>query len=254
MKSQWMVCAFALLFGCGGSEGMAGGGGAGGVGGSSGSGGASGSRGECVRSGSEPALDAWDAIIEAYERSGAGPPEPGQVVVTGSSNIFFWASLVEDMLPVPAFNRGFGGSVIAQVTHYADRIILPHEPAAVVLSAGTNDLNLGGSADCVFVDYDAFVAKIRTASASLPIYFISIQPTPARWHLWEDMQRANQLIEARTQTDSTLHFIDVTDGFLGESGEPIEALFIEDQQHMNEAGYAVWTSVIRPVLQGDLGY
>jgi lysophospholipase L1-like esterase len=229
-------------------------------GGTGGTGGTAGSRGmgfdvECVRSGSEPTLDAWDVIIEGYERSAAAfPPGPGQVVVTGSSNIFRWVTLVEDMSPVPALNRGFGGSVIAQVTHYADRIVFPYEPTAVILSAGTNDLNLGGSADCVFVDYDAFVEKIHASSPDLPIYFISVQPTPARWHLWEEMQRANQLIESRTQTGETQHFIDVTEGFLGENGEPIEALFVDDGKHMNEAGYAVWTSIIRPVLRDDLGY
>jgi hypothetical protein len=118
---------------------------------------------------------------------------------------------------------------------------------------GTNDLNLGGSADCVFTDYEGFVEKIQAASPNLPIYFLSVQPTPARWHIWEDMQRANQLIEARTRTSETLHFIDVTDGFLDENGEPIEALFVEDLQHMTETGYAVWTSIIRPVLLRDLG-
>jgi len=35
--------------------------------------------------------------------------------------------------------------------------------------------------------------------------------------------------------------------------EPIEALFI-DQLHLNEAGYQLWTSIIRPILMRDLGY
>ena len=44
------------------------------------------------------------------------------------------------MAPLPAVNRGFGGALIDDVVRYADRIVVPYQPAAVVLFAGTDDI------------------------------------------------------------------------------------------------------------------
>jgi lysophospholipase L1-like esterase len=153
-----------------------------------------------------------------------------------------------------ALNRGFGGSVLAHATHFADRIVLPYEPSAIVLYAGDNDIAFGGlSPDCVLRDYEAFVAEVRDTAPSVPIYFISIKPSLTRWALWGEMERANTLVEARTTTDPSLHFIDVSEAMLGEDGEPIETLFVEDGLHLSPEGYALWTSIVRPVLIADLG-
>jgi lysophospholipase L1-like esterase len=209
---------------------------------------------ECVRESEGPSPDTWEPVIEEYETSDvANPPDPGSVVFVGSSSIWFWDTLSEDMAPMPVLNRGFGGSVIAHATHFADRIVLPYEPSAIVLYAGDNDIAFGLSADCTLRDFEAFVAHIQAAAPGTPIYFISIKPSPARWALWEDMQRANLLIETRTTTRPALHFIDVSEAMLDEEGEPIEALFVEDGLHLNAAGYELWTSIIRPRLAADLG-
>jgi len=192
--------------------------------------------------------------IEDYEASDAeSPPVPGSIVFIGSSSILLWDTLAEDMAPMPVLNRGFGGSVIAHVTHFADRIVLPYQPSAIVLYAGDNDIAFGLSADCTFRDFEAFVEHVRKAAPDTPIYYISIKPSPARWGLWEDMKRANRLIEARTKTDPAIDFIDVSEAMLDEQGEPIGELFLEDGLHMNAAGYDLWTSIVRPRLAADIG-
>ena len=209
---------------------------------------------QCIRDSEGLDPDIWEPVIEEYEVSDVdNPPDPGSVVFVGSSSIWFWDTLSEDMVPLAALNRGFGGSVIAHATHFADRIVLPYEPSAIVLYAGDNDMALGLSAECTLRHYEAFVAHIHAAAPDTPIYFVSIKPSPARWALWEDMRRANTLVEARTTTHSALHFIDVSEAMLDEGSEPIEALFVEDGLHLNAAGYELWTSIIRPRLLADLG-
>lgn len=200
------------------------------------------------------APDVWEDAIAAYEAADAeNPPPAGSVVFVGSSSIFFWGTLAQDMAPVEVLNRGFGGSLIAHATHYADRIVLPYEPRAIVLYAGDNDIGFGGvSADCALADFDAFVETIRAVVPDVPIYYISIKPSVARWDQWTEMRRANELIAARTATRPSLHFIDVSQAMLDEQGEPIEALFIEDGLHLTPAAYALWTSIVRPVLIADL--
>ena len=72
--------------------------------------------------------------------------------------------------------------------------------------------------------------------------------------LWADMDRANQLIEARTTIDAALHFIDVSQAMFDEHGEPRGELYLEDGLHMTGAGYDLWTSIVRPRLGADLGF
>jgi len=209
---------------------------------------------ECIREseGFPPVF--WEPSIAAYEASDAeNPPDPGSIVFVGSSSILFWETLADDMAPMPVLNRGFGGSTILNVTHFADRIVLPYEPSAIVFYAGDNDVFFGLSSDCTFVDFEAFVAHIREAAPNTPIYYISIKPSPARWALWEEMRQANELIEALTATDSTLNFIDVSEAMLDPQGQPIEVLYQQDGLHLTAAGYELWTSIIRPRLEADLG-
>ena len=209
---------------------------------------------QCVRGAEGPSPELWESAIAQYEASDvADAPDSGSVVFVGSSSILFWGTLVGDMAPISVLNRGFGGSVISHVTHFSDRVVLPYEPSAIVLYAGDNDIAFGLSADCTLRDFEAFVDHIETEAPGTPIYFISIKPSPSRMDLWDDMERANRLIEARTTTRSTLHFIDVSASMLDEQGQPIEALYLEDGLHMTPAGYELWTSIVKPRLAPDLG-
>ena len=210
---------------------------------------------ECVRDYEPVAAELWEDAIAAYERADSQrPPDPGAVVFVGSSSILFWGTLADDMSPLPVLNRGFGGSLLAHATHFADRIVMPPRPSAVVLYAGDNDISFGGlSAECVLADFDAFVAEIRAWEPDVPVYYVSIKPSISRWGDWQEMSRANALIEARTTTEASLHFIDVSEAMLGGNGEPAVSLFIEDGLHLSAEGYSLWTSIVRPVLIADLG-
>ena len=53
---------------------------------------------------------------------------------------------------VPVLNRGFGGSTLADVVQYMDRIVLRYRPRLVVLYAGDNDLVMGRSPDRLVAD------------------------------------------------------------------------------------------------------
>jgi lysophospholipase L1-like esterase len=139
------------------------------------------------------------------------------------------------------------------VVHYATRIAAHCHPRAVVLFAGTNDIAdpRPASAQSVFEGYLAYVGAIQAVLPGTPIYYISITPTPLRWKYWPVVQEANRLIQAHTQTDPTLRFIDIAGAFLGPDGLPDRRLFRSDRLHPNARGYAVWTALIKPVLLAD---
>lgn len=198
---------------------------------------------------------AWEGTIRKFEAHDRVQPPPTDVIVfTGSSSITFWSTLEQDMAPLPVINRGFGGSRLNDVVVYAPRIVVAYRPRAVVLFAGTNDLAgpKPKTAQEVFDGYRAFVQVVHAALPATPIYYISITPAPSRRKYWPIVQAANRLIRACTETDTRLHYIDLTGAILGPDGQPDRSLFRIDRLHPNQKGYAVWTANIKPILQADL--
>src|SRR5258705_2103230 len=106
----------------------------------------------------------FEAEIRAFEAADrASPPQLGGVAFIGSSSIKNWTDVAADFPGVPVLNRGFGGSTLADIVYYMDRILLPYRPRLVVLYEGDNDLAAGRIPKRVVADYRAFVARLRSA-------------------------------------------------------------------------------------------
>ena len=195
-----------------------------------------------------PGPETWEPAIKKFEANDRQhPPEKGAVLFIGSSSIRMWENLAEDFPDVKVVNRGFGGSQIADSTHYAGRIIVPYRPRMIVLYAGDNDLANGKSADQVSDEFKEFVDRVRKELPSVKIAFISIKPSPARWPLVKQMQSANEKIRTYVGTHKGLFYIDVFAPMLRD-GDVRKELFGEDGLHMNRAGYKLWSSIVRPYL------
>ncbi len=181
------------------------------------------------------------------------PPNPGVIVLTGSSSIRLWHTLAEDMKPLDVINRGFGGSTISQVSRFADRIVIPYRPRAVVLNAGDKDLSWPASKPpaVVLQDFKEFVGLIHSQLPETWIYYISMKPAPAGD--WALFSKANGMIAAFIRTQERVQFIDVSSAMLDGQGRLRRELYGEDPEHMNDSGYAVWTAIIKPVLVERLG-
>ena len=63
------------------------------------------------------------------------------------------------------------------------------------------------------------------------------------------MRAANALIQAFCAKDDRLQYLDVHPVMLAPNGEPKPDIFVEDQLHMNEKGYAIWKEVVGPRLK-----
>jgi len=192
----------------------------------------------------------WEPEIAAFEAADRVQyPPPGATVFIGSSSIRAWKTLEEDFRGMPVVNRGFGGSQMEDAGRYVDRIVVPYLPLAVVLYEGDNDIAAGKSAETVAEDFDRFVAAVRADLPLVPVYVISIKPSLARWKLWLEMKRANELIRRKCDQARRLFFIDVAGPMLGPDGTPRPEIFIEDGLHLNRRGYDIWTRTIRPFLE-----
>jgi lysophospholipase L1-like esterase len=199
----------------------------------------------------------WEFQIEAYEQADRkDPPAQGQILFVGSSSIRLWETLEDDMVPLPVLNRGFGGAHLDHVNLYAPRIVLPYAPAAIVLYAGDNDLgrSTGKTAETVLEDFGRFVSIVRAELPKTRIYFVSIKPSRWRRAQWPEQNRANQMIAEQTRRDPLLSYIDVAGAMFAADGKLREDLFVFDGLHLNATGYALWTSIIRPILERDFGH
>jgi lysophospholipase L1-like esterase len=196
------------------------------------------------------APERWAAAIDAFTQADAAqPPARDAVLFVGSSSIVKWKTLAQDFPGVTLINRGFGGSELTDSVHFADRIVIPYRPRVVVIYAGENDLQLGQTPDSVYTAFTAFSTKVHAALPQARIVFISIKPSPSRWKLREAMIRANTLIAAACAKDKRLVFVNVFTPMLDARGEPRAELFVKDMLHLNDAGYALWTPLVAPLLK-----
>lgn len=197
----------------------------------------------------------FESDIEAFEAKDAqGMPPEDAILFVGSSSITRWnARLPADMAPLEVIGRGFGGSTMNDLIHYADRVVFPYQPKAIVVYEGDNDIESGASAEGVAESVEVFVDLVKERLPDAEIYFLSIKPTLARWSLWPEMRRANTMIRDYTRGRDDLHYIDIATPMLGGDGQPRVELLSEDHLHMTSAGYAIWTDIIKAKLLKDFG-
>lgn len=184
-------------------------------------------------------------VFAEWDSKNATPPEP--VLFAGSSSARLWRTH-ESFPDLPVVNRGFGGSHISDVIHYAEQVILPYKPRVIVFYAGDNDIAGGKSPQRVAEDYRRFVKLVHATLPTAKIVFVTIKPSGQRWSLWPRMNEANTLIRNFCDQDERLFFADLATPLLGGDGQPRPELFLADQLHLNPQGYAVWTQSLRPIL------
>lgn len=196
------------------------------------------------------APDRFEPEIAAFEALDAvAPPSRNGIVFVGSSSFRMWVEIPEDFAPLPAFNRGFGGSYISESVAYADRIITNYEPRAVVVYAGENDIGNGRSGQEVFEQFRLLEEKVREACPDAETFFVSIKASPGRGVVLEQIRIANGLIKAWVENAHRVHYIDVYTPMLGEDNVARAEFFLEDGIHMRRNGYLLWREIIRPYLE-----
>ena len=191
----------------------------------------------------------WEKYIARFEVTDKKKmPKPGGVLFIGSSSIRMWKTLKQDFSGFSVINRGFGGSQIADSTHFAERILHPYKPRQIVLYAGDNDVNAGKSPETVLADFQQFVKTVHAKLPEARISFIAIKPSLSRWKLSEKMVKANALVSSDCAKSKRLDYIDIWQPMLGDDGKPMPNLFLRDGLHLNAKGYALWTSLVKPLL------
>ena len=198
--------------------------------------------------GDDSKVNQWESAIAAFEAADAKSfPAPGGNVFIGSSSIVKWASIVQDLASAAIIKRGFGGSMLSDSDHFADRIIIPYKPKRVFVYAGDNDLAAKRTPAAVAASFSHLAETVHAALPQTHIWFITIKPSPSRAALLEAMVKANGLVNDFAGTHPYVSIVDVFTPMLSD-GKPRPELFGPDRLHMNPDGYKLWTSLIKPLL------
>lgn len=191
----------------------------------------------------------FEREIAAYEElDRTAPPPKNAVLFIGSSTIRRWKTLEDDFPDHQVINRGFGGSQIADATYFAERVIFPYKPRAIFLRSGPNDIHAGKSAEEVFGDFKAFVAKVHAKLPETTIVFIGLCPVPARWEERFANKALNEMVERYARVTPYVTYIEAYDDMLDEDGQPRPELLASDRLHFSPEGYRILADRVRPYL------
>lgn len=189
--------------------------------------------------------------IAAFKKQDSLSFPPKQAILfAGSSSFRLWKNIESYFPGHTLINRGFGGSTLPDLIRYTPDIIFPYEPRQIIIYCGENDF----AADTTL--YPAQVAArfeelfnlIRSKYKKVPIAYVSMKPSPSRRHLMARYNVANVMIRNFLKKKRRTSFIDVYHAMLLPDGSPRPDIFIQDNLHMNEKGYAIWQKIIEPYL------
>ena len=196
-------------------------------------------------------LDKFESQIIEFEQEDHNEGyKQESILFTGSSSIRMWKSLENDISPIPVLNRGFGGSTIPEVTYFADRIILPHQPKILVFYCGENDIaNDDAKSKLALKSFKKFYTYMKKNLPETEVFFIAIKPSVKRWNYWNKMNEANSKIKKFIDRKDNYYFVDTASKMLDENGIVLQDIFIKDNLHMNAKGYEIWTNTLKPILE-----
>jgi len=192
----------------------------------------------------------YEESIERFENADLiSPPAKKAILLVGSSSIGFWNNdAPADLAPLDVIPRGFGGSVMNDVLHYYERIILKYAPRAIVLYEGDNDIAWGLSPATVLNQLVSLIANLDRDLPDTRLYLLDIKPSIARSHLWVLAEEVNNGFAAIARTDPNIFHINVSKFLLDENGDIRKEIYLPDDLHLNDAGYDIWAEVIKAAL------
>lgn len=197
----------------------------------------------------EAAAKKWAGELAAFDAADAkSPPQPGGLLLVGSSSFRKWTNAAESFPEMHVTNRGFGGSQMYELLALTDRLVWPYKPSKILVYEGDNDIAAKKEPAQIALEFREFAQLVHRHLPKAMIYFVSIKPSPSREKLMPQAAEANKMVADYCATESWLKFINVVPAMLDENGRPRPEIFSPDNLHMNARGYELWTKIVRREL------
>ncbi|MBV6457823.1 MAG: hypothetical protein HONBIEJF_00943 [Fimbriimonadaceae bacterium] len=189
-------------------------------------------------------------IAEFKRLDAQAPPAKGQILFIGSSSFTRWTKVGEAFPGRKILNRAFGGSTLTDVIARLEDVVFPYEPRQVVLYCGENDfaVNEQLEAPAVVDRFKDLFSRVRKRMPHVGFVYVSMKPSPSRWHLAPKFREANAAIQRFLAQQKDAAFVDLWPVMLGSDGKPKPEIFVDDMLHVNDKGYALWVPLLEKVL------
>ena len=183
-------------------------------------------------------IDSIVALNESVDRSNL-------ILFTGSSSIRLWKDLKSAFPKNNVVGLGFGGSEMIDLLYYTEQLVIAFKPVQVFIYEGDNDISSGKTADQILTTAEKILGMIRAKLPETEVVFISPKPSLKRWHLKEKYETFNAKLKAWTLTKRNVKYADVWTPMLAADGTVKKDIFINDNLHLNDKGYAIWTRTLK---------
>lgn len=199
----------------------------------------------------QQAENPYQADIRHFrETDSITPPPDHAILFIGSSTFTLWHDLSNYFPGYTILNRAFGGSRLTDQIEFFDQVVAPYHPKLVVIYCGENDFAASDtlSAPVVLQRFTTLFRMIREKAPNVKITYISMKPSPSRWHLASKFMEANSSIREFLYTQPNTSYLSIWEKILDESSVPDAKLFLDDQLHLNAVGYKILQQALLPHL------
>ena len=172
--------------------------------------------------------------------------KPDGTVVTGSSTIRMWKTLNTAFPGKNLINTGFGGSKASDLERHLFPLVIKFEPTRVFIYEGDNDIWAGVEVAAILTSLDNIVTRIHLVNPNTEIFLIGAKPSPSRWEKRSNYLVFNQKLKEYCESKEQVEFIDTWKALTTADGRPRPELYIQDQLHLNQDGYKIWTEIFKP--------
>ena len=192
--------------------------------------------------------------VETYKIENANFSK-GQIIFVGDSiTDLYHLDEHYSSLNKATYNRGIAGDVTQGVIDRLQVSVFDLEPKAVVLMIGINDINIGKESDYIVNNYKTILDKMKSTLPNTSVFTMSILPMNDMMSKAVDVDKQNsKVMNINTSIKSLTEernytYIDLNSLVKDENGKLISS-YSNDGLHLNDNGFNVWTSTLKPYLQ-----
>lgn len=179
------------------------------------------------------------------------PPEPGGILLVGSSIFKRWTNAVSDLAPLPVTNRAFGGSQTSHQLTFFDQVVPPCRPALIVWYCGSNDIKGKKESSSILQRTEEWLGKVTQADQAARVLLVSVirSPQKRRDGQLEAVDAVNLGFEELSRKKDGVFYVDVNPALQTSEGESKVELYVADGLHFNVKGYHQMTTLLRPAIK-----
>ena len=150
-------------------------------------------------------------------------------------------------------NRGISGDTTRGMLYRLEHDVIDIDPAAVVILAGTNDLEENAQPETIASNMRLMIEKLQNSDSDMPIVLCLVFPSDeSKKRPTSKIKKLNELYRQIARSVQNVTLLDTWTLFANKDGNA-KAEEFPDLLHPNQTGYKKWEASIRPVL-ATLGF